>query len=366
MDTQTYLIFTLKALESGIETTQVREIFKLPELTPIADAPGDIIGILNFRDTVLPVMHLAKRLGQDSPVCQLSDNIIVMEWQGLQVGIVVDRVYDVQSFPSSSIEPVPTYGLRDHRHTAFASGVVKADDALMVLLNPETLIRQTDDVALMVWEAKLSGDLEQPSELSTAYPSEQVFQAQSIPVATDFFSLYCPQATLAERQIFQQRALSLKYPLERSDISRLTALAVVGLGEEYFGIELQQIREFINTRSVTPIPCCPTHILGNMNLRGEVTTLIDIRKALNLPISDKKVTKAVVIEADNIVAGITVDQVIDVVYLPPEEVFSMPVAMSKQCQALFQGAAHYYQKTLSILDLSAILAQGNLVVDHVL
>ncbi len=370
METQVYLLFDLNDLQYGIEITQVREIFELPELTPIADAPGDIIGILNFRGAVLPIMHLAKRLGQDCPPCQLSDSIVVVDWQGLQVGMVVNKVHDVQSFPSLSIESVPTYELRKHSHTAFAKGIAKANDSLIMLLNPETLIRQTDEVTMMTWEARLNNLNDDVAPISeetvctdtTAYPREQIFEADLS--LTNFFSRYCPQATPIEKQVFRQRAMDLKNPLETSDLSSLKALAVIELGEEYFGIELQQVREFISTRQIMPVPCCPTHILGNMNLRGEVMTLIDIRKALNLPESDNKATKAVIVEADNIVAGITVDQVLDVVYLPPSDISSMPAAVSKRCQAFFQGATHYYQNTLSVLDLSKLLAQGDLIVDQ--
>lgn len=361
MDNQTYLIFELNDLQYGIDTAYVWEIFQLPEITPIADAPGDIIGILNFRGKILPIMHLAKRLGQDMPSCQLSDSVIVIEWQGLQVGVVVNQVYDVQSFHISCIEAAPTYELRSYANTAFAVGVAKLDDNLITLLNPETLIRQTNDVTLMTWEAKLN-DLDDDN--ATAYPSERVLEAQEIPVLTDFFSLYCPNSTTKEQQIFRQRALSLRHSLETSDINRLMPLAVIGLGEEYFGVELHYVREFINTRYVMPIPCCPQHIVGNMNLRGEVMTLIDIRETLNLSQPENMSSKAIIIEVDDIVAGITVDQVLDVVYLPPSDISAMPAAVPDRCQAFFQGATRYAHNTLSILDLSKLLSQGSLVINQ--
>lgn len=384
METAAYLFFELDDLQYGIETAHVREIFQLPELTPIADTPGDIIGILNLRGKILPVMHLAKRLGQDYLSCQLMDSIIVVEWQGLQVGMVVNRVHDVQSLPSASIEPASSYEYRNHGHTAFAAGVAKVDDRLLLLLNPETLIRQPDNVALMTWEAKLNdldsdldsaleSDLDNHSKLDrsdqdippqdmSAYPNEQIFAAQQTPILTNFFSLYCPQATPADRQVFHQRAIALRQPLESSDISQLVPLAVINLGDEYFGVNLQQVREFINIRHIRPIPCCPPHIMGNMNLRGDVMTLIDIRNALNLTRSADNTAKAIVIEVDDIVAGITVDQVLDVVYLPPSDISPMPIA--KRRQTFFQGVTRYYQKTLSILDLSKVLSQGGLIVDQ--
>ncbi|MEM1241378.1 MAG: chemotaxis protein CheW [Cyanobacteria bacterium P01_H01_bin.26] len=371
MATQTHLIFQLNELQYGIETTHTREIFQLPELIPMADAPGDIIGILNFRGTILPVMHLAKRLGQEVPTCQLSDSVIVIEWHGFQIGMVVTQVHTVQELPASSIESAPTYDVRDYVHTAFVTGVAKLDESLVVLLNPETLIRQTDDVAMMVWEAKLSSlddGLEQSGDLSLdnaiASPNERVLPAQQIPVLTNFFSLYCPNISPADRQIFRQRAIKLRHSLGGSDASSLLPLAVIELEKECFGVNLQQVREFINVRHVMPIPCCPSHIMGNMNLRGEVMTLLDIRGPLNLAQSDSSISKAVVIEVDDIVAGITVDQVLDVVYLTPSEISAMPTAIPEHCQVFFQGATQYFQKTLSILDLSKILNQGGLIVDQ--
>lgn len=359
METQAYLTFELNDLQYGIDTAQVREIFQLPELTPIADAPGDIIGILNFRGKILPVMHLATRLGQDKLSCQLSDSVIVIECQGLQVGMVVNQVHDVQSFHTSSIEAAPTYEFRNYIHTSFAIGVAKTDEQLITLLNPEALIRQTNEVALMAWESKLD-DSESDS---AAYPSEQILESEEIPVLTNFFSLYSPNSTTEERQIFRQRAVSLKQSLEDNNADSLVPLAVIELGEEYFGVELHCIREFINIHHVMSIPCCPSHIVGNMNLRGEVMTLVDICNTLNLTQSNHS-SKAVVIEIDNIIAGITVDQVLDVVYLPPSDISSMPVALPKRYQAFFQGAAHYAKKTLSILDLSTIFSQGGLVVEQ--
>ncbi|ESA35671.1 chemotaxis signal transduction protein [Leptolyngbya sp. Heron Island J] len=360
METQAYLTFELNGLHYGLATTQVREVFQLPEVTPIADAPGDIIGILNFRGKILPIMHLAKRLGQDMPGCQLSDSVIVIEWQGLQVGMVVNQVDNVRSFHISSIEAAPSYEFRDHYQAAFAANVAKLDDEIIILLNPEALIRQTDDVAMMTWEAKLNTS----DSDDDAYPSERVLEAQEIPVLTNFFSLYCPHSTPEEQQVFRQRAIDVRQSLETSDISSLMPLAVIGLGGEYFGVDLHRVREFINTRHVMSIPCCPSHIVGNMNLRGEVMTLIDIREELNLFQPEYVSSKAVVIEVDDIVAGITVDQVLDVIYLSPSEITAMPTVVSNRCQAFFQGATRYAQNTLSILDLSKLLSQGGLVVNQ--
>ena len=372
METQSYLIFSLQEFPFGIAAPHVREIFQLPELTSIADAPGDIIGILNLRGQILPVMHLAKRLGQPVQACSLSDSVIVVDWQGLQVGVVVNQVEDVYAFEAAAIESEPVYGRSTPVNTTFVAGVAKEEDRLITLLNPETLIRDTEEVALMVWEAKLNSldsestpNSEEISLKGHADPLvDQAVAPETHSALTNFFDLYCPGITPAEQLIFRQRAIALRPSLETTDDSELLSLAVVGLGEEYFGLALKEVREFINIGTITPIPCCPPHIVGNINLRGEVMTLVDIRKALNLAKGDNHLDKAIVIEVDDVIAGITVDEVVDVMDLPTSEMTALPTAVPKQYQAFFQGTTLYHQKPLSILDLSKLLSQGGLIVDQ--
>lgn len=384
MATQTYLLFKLNDLAYGIQSTYVREIFQLPELTPIADAPGDIIGILNFRGAILPVMHLAKRLGQPMPPCQIQDRVIVVEWEGMQVGVVVHQVDDVQLFSPAMIEPEPAYGHVSPMYTAFVAGIVKNDDRLITVLNLETLIRQTDGVTHMIWGERLNqmddgplsvvsegqengrGDRPQYSD------SESTSEPYTPAVLTNFFDCYCPNSTAEERQIFHQRAQELSQTQTTSSTERFLPLAVMKLGDEYFGLDLDAVQEFITIRQVTPIPCCPPHILGDINLRGEVVTILDIRNALNLtsdpPQPNQTPTfncKAMIVQIEEIIAGIIVDQVLDVIYVPPADVSALPTSLSRQAQRFFKGIVAYEPKPLTILSLQTLFSQGDLVVDQV-
>ncbi|MEM9218049.1 MAG: chemotaxis protein CheW [Cyanobacteria bacterium P01_F01_bin.150] len=382
MDTQTYLLFRLNDLIYGIQTAHVQEIFQLPELTPMADAPGDMIGILNFRGAILPVMHLAKRLGQSMPRCHIQDRVILVDWEGIQVGMVVHQVDDVQSLPSSLIEPEPAYGHISPAYTAFVAGVAKIKDQLITLLNPETLIRQVNGISHMLWEARLdtleSGEdfpevemgLKQNDDIIPSLPAPDLTE-WSPPIPTNFFDCYCPNSTLEEKHIFHRRARELRQVQSISNTDRFLPLAVVRLGDEYFGLALDAVKEFINIRQVTPIPCCPAHIIGDINLRGEVVTIIDIRKVLNLDLDthparkDKHAnSKAIIVQLKEIIAGIIVDQVLDIIYVPPTDISSMPTVLSSHCQELFKGIVSYEPKPLIILDLQQLFLQDDLVVDQ--
>jgi CheW-like domain len=84
MASKPYLIFDLDDSQYGIDASLVKEIFPLPELTPVPEAPPDIIGILNLRGEVLPIMHLGLRLGRSTIAFKLSDQCFVCRSQGNQ------------------------------------------------------------------------------------------------------------------------------------------------------------------------------------------------------------------------------------------------------------------------------------------
>jgi purine-binding chemotaxis protein CheW len=387
MESKPYLIFSLHDVQYGIDANLVKEIFLLPELTPIAEAPIDIVGILNLRGRVLPIMHLDLRLGNSLQECHISDSVIVVAWEGLQIGAIVNFVYEVKNIDSNLIETKIDYGRIREINPAFVAGIAKIDADIIILLNPEGLIRQPDAVDDLIVKAnkeqrgkeaegqRSRGEINTESlnlsqENGTVVGSEAL-EDNTIPetarIISNFYDLCCPNATPKERVVFRQRADNLRQAIteEDSDVTGKIPIAVVSLNGEYFGIDLDVVREFTNVRNLTPIPCCPNHIVGNMNLRGEIVTLVDIRNTLNLPIAPVKTgSKAVVIDVDEVVAGLPVEEVFDVMYLHPLEMTTVPIAANSGSDAYLRGTAPYAEKMLSVLDLPKILTKSGLAVDE--
>ncbi len=353
MEEQSYLIFRLNDLLYGIPTAFVKEIFQLPEITPIPEAPPDIIGILNLRGEILPVMHLERRLGQTVSECTTEDTVIVMEWQMIGMGITVNEVLDVQNISHSIIETEPNYGRNNHINTAFISGIAKTEDRAIILINSEALIRHPDEVAMMVWEQEADSE-ETTSE--TLEPDK---------VLSNFYQLYCPQAGKPEKEIFRQRAEDLRQPLE--DISTLEAtvpLAVYSLGEEYFALDLDIVKEFIDTSHITLIPCCPNYIVGNINLRGQIITVVDLCPILQLDsVKRDENTQIMVIEMEDIKAGILVNDIFDVLYLDGNKLSTAPTAVASEVKNYVKGTASYEDTMLTRIDLVKILEEERLVVN---
>ncbi|MDG2990999.1 chemotaxis protein CheW [Candidatus Synechococcus calcipolaris G9] len=285
-----YLRFRLQGLSYGLPLDIVKEVFFLPELTPLPEAPADIIGVLNLRGTLLPVMHLGKRLGLANPICLTTDIVITLEWQGLRVGVIVDTVEEVITLDPQQINPEPDYGRLNPLATAFMDGIAQVGENLILLVNPDTLIRSPEDVANLT-----DVDME------------------TLVIPEDFYQLYAADMDTQGRSLLQQRKVDFAQTEKNSqEVEDPLILAIVKLEHERIGISLEYIREFVDISHYVPVPCCPEHIVGNMNLRGEIMTLIDIRPTLNLAQSAQHLRKAVVIEVDDISAAVLVEDVEDV------------------------------------------------------
>jgi purine-binding chemotaxis protein CheW len=140
---------------------------------------------------------------------------------------------------------------------------------------------------------------------------------------------------------------------------------VVRIGKEFFGIALDVIREFANLRNVTPIPCCPPHVLGQMNLRGELITIADIRNALGLDgiqnIEDRKV---VVMNDSKLAAGVVVDELLGVIY-PTDNDLSLTSQTAGPLEHVHRyGYVADGPRTLSLIDFPSFLRRGSLIVNE--
>ena len=338
-----YLTFSSESHTFGLESAHVLEIFPLPELQSIAEAPGDIIGLLNIRGRLTPIMHLAKRLGITQPTCQIKDSVVLIAWQGLHIGIIVNQVLDVLDISAEQISKTPDLDRDQYVHTALIHGFAQMEETLVSLLHPESLIRQADEVAVLAWEA----DLSQEEEGIT--PSTE----DALRSSNNFYS-FCSSVTRIEKKMFKRRATELREPIESYDISSLQPITLLSIEGELFGVDLKHVREFIHLPNLTSIPCSPQYIIGNFNLRGEIMTLLDLSSAMELPHSADR-PKAVILEVDRQRIGVSVDEVHDVIYLAHEDYLEFPSTISKEHQQFLSGAFDHQGQVVRLLDLAALL-----------
>ncbi|MDD5030435.1 MAG: chemotaxis protein CheW [Rhodoferax sp.] len=327
------LIFDHDGARFAVNATQVRESVWLPELMPVEEAPPWIVGLFNLRGQIIPVIDLHLRFDHPARHYSTSDHVVVLETDHLPMGLIVSEVREVRELPCQAIQVPPQFGAQAPSPPHLVSGEAHVGDELVTLLDVFRL---------------------------THLPEGSEFvQAQERPALSNDF---CPQAKPAERALFRKRAIALRDAAVGEEGTRL-GLAVVELGGEYFGIELSTVLEFCNIAELSPIPCCPPHILGAMSLRGELLTLIDPRIALNLPPAARG-SKAVIALLDEHAVGIAVNQVHDAVYLRDEELHAPPVALHEMCGASITGTAPYAGRMMTVLDLPVLLAREEWMVDE--
>ncbi len=128
------------------------------------------------------------------------------------------------------------------------------------------------------------------------------------------------------------------------------------LQEETYGINVMQVQEVLRYSEIAPVPGSPDYVLGIINLRGNVVTVIDTRSRFGLPpaeVSDN--TRVVIIEAEKQVIGILVDSVAEVVYLKHSEIDNAPNVGTDESARFIQGVANRDGQLLILVDLNKLL-----------
>ncbi|MFT4994906.1 MAG: purine-binding chemotaxis protein CheW [Paraglaciecola sp.] len=129
------------------------------------------------------------------------------------------------------------------------------------------------------------------------------------------------------------------------------------LGEETFGINVMQVQEVLRYTEIAPVPGAPDYVLGIINLRGNVVTVIDTRARFGLPPADTTDnTRIVIIESDEQVVGILVDSVAEVVYLRSSEIDSAPNVGTEESAKFIQGVCNRDGQLLILVDLKKLLS----------
>ncbi len=128
------------------------------------------------------------------------------------------------------------------------------------------------------------------------------------------------------------------------------------LEDETYGINVMQVQEVLRYTEIAPVPGAPDYVLGIINLRGNVVTVIDTRARFGLEpgeVSDN--SRIVIIESDKQVIGILVDSVAEVVYLKSSEIDSAPNVGTDESAKFIQGVSNRDGQLLILVDLNKLM-----------
>ena len=100
-------------------------------------------------------------------------------------------------------------------------------------------------------------------------------------------------------------------------------LCLFSIDEDYYAIPVSMLTEIIIPQKIFPVPTTPSHVLGVMNLRGSIVPIVDIRPVLALPGKSLQ-GQIAIIKHGNVMLGIIVDNVSEVVSVPDSRLLAVP------------------------------------------
>jgi purine-binding chemotaxis protein CheW len=129
-----------------VDIRKVREVIRIGEITPLPHAPSFVMGVVNLRGDVIPVIDLRQKLGLEATPESKAERLIVVDIEEKHVGMIVDSVSHVVRIRPGQLEPAPSWleGLTGH----FVTGVVRQEQEMTVVLNVETILTSEEKLEL--------------------------------------------------------------------------------------------------------------------------------------------------------------------------------------------------------------------------
>ncbi|AJD44605.1 chemotaxis signal transduction protein CheW 4 (plasmid) [Rhizobium gallicum bv. gallicum R602sp] len=127
------IAFRLQGQEFCVKTKTIREIRGWLPSTPVPQSPREMLGVMNLRGVVIPIIDLASKLGMTSIVPSERSAIVVAEIHTIVVGLLVDQVSDILTVKGSQIQQIPEVATSFDR--SFSDGIITHDNGLICFLN---------------------------------------------------------------------------------------------------------------------------------------------------------------------------------------------------------------------------------------
>lgn len=134
------LLFDLDDSVYGVEIQYITEIIGMQPITIVPKVPGYIKGVINIRGKVIPVMSVRRRFGKQEIAFDERTCIVIVEWEGTAVGLIVDRVREVLEVSAEDISATPDY--KSVNANRYIRNIIESDDEVRLLLDCKALVME--------------------------------------------------------------------------------------------------------------------------------------------------------------------------------------------------------------------------------
>ena len=166
-----------------------------------------------------------------------------------------------------------------------------------------------------------------------------------------------------KKRILVERAKELALPVVQQEKDEdLIEVVEFMLSYEKYAIESRFVNEVFSMTDFTHLPCTPDFVLGIMNLRGTILSLIDIRQFCDLPVQGlSNLNRVIVVESEDMKVGILADVILGMHNIPLTSI-QPPLSAMKGIRADFiKGVT---SEPLVIIDIHKILSEPTLIVNE--
>jgi len=286
--------FKLGETTMAFDISGIHEIVKVTEIKQSTFQTESCLGIINLRGQIVPVINFANLLGLSlQSQNDIADKrIIILKLEKELFGLLVDGVENIISYTSEDVIPVPL--LFKERTTLF-EGCLPANEQ-----------NKDKEILLLNHEHVLSNE----EILSITHGHSNIYQSGE--TAKD---------ELRKKTSKREAYISFKL-------------------NHLFGISISDVREIINFPEdlLTP-PGLPSFVLGMLNLRGEMVTIVDTRNLyeFNDEKNDRINSKVLVFISNNEKFGLVVDSVEDIIHIDSEQKMKVPGLLVQQVKDQFEN-----------------------------
>lgn len=131
------IAFKLHEQQFCVRTTTIREIRGWRPAMPVPQSPKEVMGVMNLRGSVIPIINLATKLGMAAAEPTERSAVVVAEVHDLAIGLLVDSVSDILTVSTDLLQPVPEMG--NLTSIAFSDGIIVMPSGMICFLNLEQM-----------------------------------------------------------------------------------------------------------------------------------------------------------------------------------------------------------------------------------
>jgi purine-binding chemotaxis protein CheW len=130
--------FYLRGALFGLDASLVEEVVRLRHTTPVPNAPGYILGVMNLRGKIVSVIDLPRKLGLAGEGSMDDSRVYIVRDRSELLGLLVDRAADVVELDRESLEPAPANV--PGSEAGFLLGIGRTAGGLTAVLNPAAVL----------------------------------------------------------------------------------------------------------------------------------------------------------------------------------------------------------------------------------